>query len=352
MKRAHGSLSSRKGAKWSRDWATASKRALPSETGAGVFGAVVPPSAEALQRAIEAQVCPWCGEGPFRLLAVHTNKAHGVDRYELRQMAGLSRSAPVCSPEVSENRRANLLSRPQEIQEKWAAAGRAVRSEAQAKAVAASVAAGAQKKAAESSAKKAAAERSAMAGQLVEMFAAGKTLREISSEVGRSVPWVSVVLRSQGCDVAARAVTLRNAQAEKAHADHRGKILARFDELGGDWEASHRLADEVGCSHKHLVQLLRDAGVDLPDGRKVSSRRFWTRTKASGKPCSVSDCSGAAIKRGMCSKHYQRWRKHGDPLHVVTPERAPCSECGEPAQARSLCPKHYQRWLRREGRIS
>ena len=34
-------------------------------------------------------MCPICGAGPFLLVAGHTNRAHGVDKIELRYMAGL-----------------------------------------------------------------------------------------------------------------------------------------------------------------------------------------------------------------------------------------------------------------------
>jgi hypothetical protein len=30
--------------------------------------------------------------------------------------------------------------------------------------------------------------------------------------------------------------------------------------------------------------------------------------------CAVTDCPNSAVKRGWCALHYQRWRKHGDPL--------------------------------------
>src|SRR5438067_523459 len=35
------------------------------------------------------------------------------------------------------------------------------------------------------------------------------------------------------------------------------------------------------------------------------------------KPCNVEGCNGVANHRGMCGKHYQRLRRHGDP-NVVT----------------------------------
>jgi hypothetical protein len=31
--------------------------------------------------------------------------------------------------------------------------------------------------------------------------------------------------------------------------------------------------------------------------------------------CSVSECSDIEVCRGLCNKHYTRWRHHGDPTH-------------------------------------
>lgn len=36
--------------------------------------------------------------------------------------------------------------------------------------------------------------------------------------------------------------------------------------------------------------------------------------------CSVDGCTNAGtLTRGWCAKHYARWRRHGDPLHVDRP---------------------------------
>jgi predicted nucleic acid-binding Zn ribbon protein len=40
-----------------------------------------------------AGICPFCGRGPFQVLAGHTQKVHAVDRFELRELAGLTYSA-------------------------------------------------------------------------------------------------------------------------------------------------------------------------------------------------------------------------------------------------------------------
>lgn len=61
--------------------------------------AILPPSREVLRRAIEAQTCPFCGRGPFRMIAAHVSKIHGLSPDELRKRAGLTYSASICSPE-------------------------------------------------------------------------------------------------------------------------------------------------------------------------------------------------------------------------------------------------------------
>lgn len=63
---------------------------------------------------VAAGMCPWCDKGPWLSIARHTNSAHGVDRKQLRELAGLPWTASICSPEVSARRR-ELNSRPERI---------------------------------------------------------------------------------------------------------------------------------------------------------------------------------------------------------------------------------------------
>ena len=55
-----------------------------------------------LREHIGAQRCPWCGRDGLRSLSNHTVRAHQVYAAELRELAGLSRDAPVCSMDLSE----------------------------------------------------------------------------------------------------------------------------------------------------------------------------------------------------------------------------------------------------------
>lgn len=63
--------------------------------------------------------------------------------------------------------------------------------------------------------------------------------------------------------------------------------------------------------------------------------------------CSVDECSDPGYCKNFCRIHYNRWRKHGDPLYVGKPGR-PARTCGIPGCengqcAKGLCDKHRKR---------
>jgi hypothetical protein len=63
--------------------------------------------------------------------------------------------------------------------------------------------------------------------------------------------------------------------------------------------------------------------------------------------CSVDGCVGPAYCKGFCAKHNNRWRKHGDPLHVGKPgppaHTCDIPECGKPCVSNGLCDMHRKR---------
>lgn len=72
------------------------------------------------------------------------------------------------------------------------------------------------------------------------------------------------------------------------------------------------------------------------------------------RTCSVDKCERPVMGRGMCSTHYSRVRKYGDP-RVDIPVRAkspnnirqPCvvEGCDGVTKGHGFCNKHYQRWV-------
>lgn len=78
------------------------------------------------------------------------------------------------------------------------------------------------------------------------------------------------------------------------------------------------------------------------------------------KACLVDGCNGNAAKpgsgRGWCTKHYQRWQKHGDPLKSkINREQTgkPCTVdgCDKPSGYRGMCQMHFKR-LQTRGSVS
>lgn len=67
-------------------------------------------------------------------------------------------------------------------------------------------------------------------------------------------------------------------------------------------------------------------------------------------PCSVDDCDRLTVARKLCSKHYDRWQKHGDPLfeRPPTPTRCSVDGCTNKHRARGLCERHWTELRRRE----
>jgi hypothetical protein len=64
--------------------------------------------------------------------------------------------------------------------------------------------------------------------------------------------------------------------------------------------------------------------------------------------CSVDECGSPAAKRGMCNKHYLRWRRYGSVETVLIRKYSPgetceVEDCSTPPLALGLCRSHYER---------
>lgn len=62
--------------------------------------------------------------------------------------------------------------------------------------------------------------------------------------------------------------------------------------------------------------------------------------------CKIDDCTRQAHGLDLCSMHYQRLRKHGDPHQGgrrVQTAACVVDGCDRPARTRDCCPRHYRR---------
>lgn len=55
--------------------------------------------------AVKKQLCPFCGEGPFTVVAQHVRHRHGLNRHEFRDLLGITDSESICDPFHSAARR-------------------------------------------------------------------------------------------------------------------------------------------------------------------------------------------------------------------------------------------------------
>jgi hypothetical protein len=58
-----------------------------------------------VRECLRAGLCPICNAGPYKVVASHSLKSHKVTGAMLRDMAGLTKSATICSAEASAERR-------------------------------------------------------------------------------------------------------------------------------------------------------------------------------------------------------------------------------------------------------
>lgn len=262
-----------------------------AHTPAGQFGRVAAPSQAVTREFIKSQTCPWCGEGPYKILAGHTWRAHGVSGEELREMAGLTKCASICDQQVSEEKASRLKGvrlpksayakqrKPRSLSEAGKQVCRAKLDEARgrhpdrgaAQAKSASQARVA-KVAAENAPKYRAAEVLAAEGSL--------TLAEISSRVGlhprtlgRHLKQAGVVprelrtLRQRSPHQRAEFRARMRAATAVRQEDLRRERLAYFASCGGSWDAVHACARHWGVTTKTAAAYLKKSGAHVPDGR-------------------------------------------------------------------------------------
>ena len=64
--------------------------------------------------------------------------------------------------------------------------------------------------------------------------------------------------------------------------------------------------------------------------------------------CSIDLCESKARSRGLCSSHWHRWQRYGDPLikKINIKEFCEIEGCGKPHRAKGFCESHYGKYRR------
>ncbi|WP_433379404.1 hypothetical protein [Streptosporangium sp. CA-115845] len=133
------------------------------------------------------------------------------------------------------------------------------------------------------------------------------------------------------------------------------KAIPHADNVSGDRSSNSRPLDDYcsidGCKKPYVAldlcaghyQRLREHGDAFPN-RPLGERISMT--------CAVDDCEVIAVKRGWCDMHWKRWYRTGDPLTARKPGKRPQAThctidgCGRRIHAQTLCTGHYQRLLK------
>lgn len=280
---------------------------------AGQHGQIVAPTEDAIRDAVAAGKCPWCGRGPWKVLAAHTHQAHGIDKLELRHLAGVAKKDSICDPsysqEVAERQRALAIARgttpPRSGGHRWSEGAKAkarAAAESRRKPRQNCVICGTQvpyrpskpnlktcssaclkqahaKRGDESLKNVREAQKAKRAQQKVERdalilkrYGDGLLIRDIASEVGASAQTVKKVLRDSGVDFDGRSrrapLTAKAKEAKRLTREEADAALGmEFDALGGGLDAVAVLAERRSVSRRAIrVRLLR-SGRDVPDAR-------------------------------------------------------------------------------------
>ena len=59
--------------------------------------------------------------------------------------------------------------------------------------------------------------------------------------------------------------------------------------------------------------------------------------------CTIEDCSDIARGKGYCWRHYNKWRRHGDPVWKFVQRTCSVETCATSARVGGMCDMHYRR---------
>lgn len=254
---------------------------LSGKTGAGQADRVVSYDANAVKAAILAQTCPFCGAGPFKQVASHTWRSHGVDRVELRSLAGLLIGDSICSSETSEKHRKLALDRSFGQRERRPDEGRKLRrwtESGKQRNLAAS------QKGASRQARTARQKRVNLAAEFERRECTVQAVYELASEFGISYDSMRRRLRAAGCSVP-RLPGVRPSILSDTD-------LSRIATLYLSGLTQAQIASQFGVNQTHVSRVLRKMQI-------LTRRNDTTKRKV---PCGAEDEMEQLQTEGLTQK--------------------------------------------------
>lgn len=241
--------------------------------------------------AIRRQVCPFCNAGPFTVVANHVSRVHSVDRKALRDMLGIFQSESICDPFHSKAageraRRAHQQGRtgihPMTPGTRKRLGPAAMREQKRKASLLTDETRAEIGRAASATRLSSVAERDAT---IVEMIRAGQRYHQIAERFDVATTTVRAIARRNGLGDGRHNYW----ESRKGHDDpslmegrrrRAENEIARTSALVAAFHSGrtvYELADQSGVTVKSLRERLRNAGVDLPDGRADPNRPKRTR---------------------------------------------------------------------------
>lgn len=316
---------------------------------------------------LEAFMCPWCDRGPFKVVAVHVSRMHGVGPKELRDLAGLCYNETLTEPETHARRSAAGRARDMSLVRAAARPEHFANSQ-YSKAVTKRREIGKQKRSLSEAAKEmnrrkladikgvgtiAAASASKVAAEIRYELAkpsiqvayeSRQPFSEVALELGVSTAQVGRWARRMGLpDGRTLAAQWREFQPDALRAGselalERARERDSSDWVGSDqsWEHIAVMAEARGISEKSMRARLRSLGHDIGNGHTRADRRKRTNFPAKRMACDVSECTREHVARGLCRYHYQKWREENGKVPICAVDK-----CSSFVVARGMCAAHY-----------
>lgn len=112
-----------------------------------------------------------------------------------------------------------------------------------------------------------------------------------------------------------------------------------------------RTCDIEGCENKHEARGLCSKHY-LRWKRHGDPHKITRQIYGPSATCYVEGCEGKSSSRNLCRKHYTRWQRYGDPLTTKRVQKYEASAvcavdgCADKPLAQGWCSSHYQRWIK------